>query len=613
MPRAAQLLEEVERRGLFVSLLEADELTLRLHDLFRDFLEDRLQREHPEELPGLLRRAADNEPDLARAVNHLARAGAWEEAAQALVQRAPALLAAGGGPALEQLLALFPPDEFEARPDLHMLRGLASFPRFDFEGMVLTMRRAAEGFERAGRGSEAALARTYACLGLQNTNRMAEALAELDSLYAAPLAPPARALVCFACAWGCYATTRTEHAAAYVADMLDALERQPLLEVWDRCFFQSLLTGLPGMRPLLERFAAGALRVSGDAPTQLRAGAWHIRTWLALAAGRLAEAADCLAHADEDCRWLGMPRSVMTENWMAHTLVDALLGRREASLAAAQANKRDLIENALPGNRLTHEYEELFTYVRACWILEEDGTLHDLVAEMALAVNPYEWAAAPLNRSFGLALAACADGRLDEAQRLLEPLAADSVERSCYFTTTQARVVLAWVLLRQGHADAAAAALAPWFESLRAGSGDVGGALLAGPRVLNTLAAADWGSRLDVVDTERLRELAARLQQAHGSAPLPRRGGTQAVVLPPQQPAAQLLPAGGLQQLLSEREREVLERMAAGDSNKLIARAFDLSPHTVKRHVANILGKLGVETRGQAAARWRSERASRAN
>jgi LuxR family maltose regulon positive regulatory protein len=25
----------------------------------------------------------------------------------------------------------------------------------------------------------------------------------------------------------------------------------------------------------------------------------------------------------------------------------------------------------------------------------------------------------------------------------------------------------------------------------------------------------------------------------------------------------------------------------------------------VKRHVANILGKLGVETRGQAAARWR--------
>lgn len=41
---------------------------------------------------------------------------------------------------------------------------------------------------------------------------------------------------------------------------------------------------------------------------------------------------------------------------------------------------------------------------------------------------------------------------------------------------------------------------------------------------------------------------------------------------------------------------------AAGDSNKLIARAFDLSPHTVKRHVANILDKLDAGSRTQAAA-----------
>ena len=58
--------------------------------------------------------------------------------------------------------------------------------------------------------------------------------------------------------------------------------------------------------------------------------------------------------------------------------------------------------------------------------------------------------------------------------------------------------------------------------------------------------------------------------------------------------------------VLSAREREVLERIAAGDSNKLIARAFDLSPHTVKRHVANILDKLGAGSRGQAAAWFRA-------
>jgi LuxR family maltose regulon positive regulatory protein len=58
---------------------------------------------------------------------------------------------------------------------------------------------------------------------------------------------------------------------------------------------------------------------------------------------------------------------------------------------------------------------------------------------------------------------------------------------------------------------------------------------------------------------------------------------------------------------LSPREREVLARIAAGDSNKLIARAFDLSPHTVKRHVANILDKLGLDSRGQAAAWFRAD------
>ena len=51
----------------------------------------------------------------------------------------------------------------------------------------------------------------------------------------------------------------------------------------------------------------------------------------------------------------------------------------------------------------------------------------------------------------------------------------------------------------------------------------------------------------------------------------------------------------------------MLACIAAGDSNKLIARALDLSPHTVKRHVANILAKLALDSRGQAAA-WHRER-----
>lgn len=54
--------------------------------------------------------------------------------------------------------------------------------------------------------------------------------------------------------------------------------------------------------------------------------------------------------------------------------------------------------------------------------------------------------------------------------------------------------------------------------------------------------------------------------------------------------------------VLTLREQEILARIAAGDSNKQIARRLSLSLHTVKRHVANILNKLGVNSRVQAAA-----------
>jgi LuxR family maltose regulon positive regulatory protein len=57
--------------------------------------------------------------------------------------------------------------------------------------------------------------------------------------------------------------------------------------------------------------------------------------------------------------------------------------------------------------------------------------------------------------------------------------------------------------------------------------------------------------------------------------------------------------------VLSQREYEVLDKVAAGASNKHIARDLALSLHTVKRHIANILDKLNCDSRGQAADLFR--------
>jgi two-component system nitrate/nitrite response regulator NarL len=52
---------------------------------------------------------------------------------------------------------------------------------------------------------------------------------------------------------------------------------------------------------------------------------------------------------------------------------------------------------------------------------------------------------------------------------------------------------------------------------------------------------------------------------------------------------------------LTERQREILEHLARGESNKTIARALDISHDTVKLHVRHILSKLSLSSRVEAA------------
>lgn len=54
---------------------------------------------------------------------------------------------------------------------------------------------------------------------------------------------------------------------------------------------------------------------------------------------------------------------------------------------------------------------------------------------------------------------------------------------------------------------------------------------------------------------------------------------------------------------LSKREREVLRLIAAGSTNKEIAKRLFLSPHTVKEHASALYRKLGVKNRAEAARR----------
>lgn len=56
---------------------------------------------------------------------------------------------------------------------------------------------------------------------------------------------------------------------------------------------------------------------------------------------------------------------------------------------------------------------------------------------------------------------------------------------------------------------------------------------------------------------------------------------------------------------ISPRECEVLELLAEGCSNKVIARRLAISPNTVKSHVARLFEKLGAQSRTQAIGKAR--------
>jgi DNA-binding NarL/FixJ family response regulator len=56
---------------------------------------------------------------------------------------------------------------------------------------------------------------------------------------------------------------------------------------------------------------------------------------------------------------------------------------------------------------------------------------------------------------------------------------------------------------------------------------------------------------------------------------------------------------------MSARELEVLELLAAGNSNKEIARRLEVSPNTVKTHIARLFEKLGAKRRTEAILRAR--------
>jgi LuxR family transcriptional regulator, maltose regulon positive regulatory protein len=575
-PGAGALLDEIERLGLFVDALDAPARTLRLHDLFREALQQRLQLRDPELFTQVRRRAAAAEPDPIRRIELLVEIGDLDEAARLALAHVPTTIVRSGPAAANHILMQFPAPFRDTSPEIALVRGLLGWVHWDFAAMREHFERAEAGFAASGNHDRELLARGYRATILIALGRIEEAARAIDSITGAAAASDnVRIVMLNAQYWLAIDTGRTRSVAVILAEMLDLLERQGRI---DLCYHTSppiRMPGLPGINEPLTRHAELLLRAAGDEPTPLRSLGMLAQAWCALWRGELDEAARLRERAQQEASWTGNTGAVRSHMLTLTAFAAAIDGDTPAALAAALTRVRE----QLPGPGAWSRYLLGIFGARVAGVCRDLPVLREMLQQATGAAAAMEAAGARLHRNSERPIAAqlaWLEGRSDEAATLWRAALEDTDSLGIFGQEAETRVCLAAALAEGGDLGEAAEVLRPLFARA-AEDGGPGGALLA-PRELRKLAAAPWGDLLSPPQQAALRAWRGLLRE--GAAP----------------------PAHTDAEGLTAREMQVLERIAAGESNKVIARALDLSLHTVKRHVANILGKLHVETRGQAAA-----------
>jgi DNA-binding CsgD family transcriptional regulator len=254
--------------------------------------------------------------------------------------------------------------------------------------------------------------------------------------------------------------------------------------------------------------------------------------------------------------------------------------------------------------------------------LYREGELQRLRGELAAAEEAYRGASrAGLEPQPGLALLRLAQGSVPAAAAMIRRVAAETTA-----PLRRARVLPALVEIELAAGDVAAARRASreLEELAPPGAGELLGATVALARGAVELAEGDarkalvslrragqaWrelGAPYEAARTRTLIGLACRalgddetatLELDSARAAFERLGAAPDLErLDALAPAPKRV-AGGL----TARELQVLRLVAAGATNRAIARELVLSERTVDRHVSNILAKLGVSSRAAATA-----------
>ena len=580
-PHAAGRLAELHRRNLFMVVTDAESDTYQYHDLFRVFLRQRLEREVPRLLPDLHHRAAQVETIAPRAVQHLLAARAWDDAANKIEQSGGQLIRQRAFETLRGWLALLPGELREQRPRLRYLDGVCAWESGDFLAAGAALQQAVEGFRTVGdvRGEGDAL--VYLATYNTTYGHVDAAIATSEQALTCPLSDAQRAQLLPLHAWSVMIRGDIETGEADL-DMALELAQQtddPSVVGGVAERFVPPLTVLPKGLAVGEHFRDLALARYAQQPLPFMGFVHVLAGWTRLWRGDLRAAAVAGEDALRSYADLGGSITLFMNASLLVPRIHRYLGDTE--LSEQRFAELELVISEPATEHFLVTWHALYHHelARVRWFEGQIDEARRGYERMLAIQRPIERPVAPLCRLTLRALLeisagehAAADATLSEAIELLErfPLT---------YIITDARTLHSYHALLLGERDTALARLTPVLNEYRR-SAMPGRLLWEGSAVVEPLLAL---ARESGIDLSWIGEIGHPAQTVAARAP------ASSVAGPP----------------LSPREVEVLGLIAAGCSNPEIAERLYISPHTVKRHVANLLDKLNATSRTQAAVRAR--------
>jgi LuxR family transcriptional regulator, maltose regulon positive regulatory protein len=609
-----ECLDDIERRGLFFQAVEGHERTLRLHDIFRDALAQLRDRLPAEERFALWRRAAESESDATRRIEYLIAAQEFEAATTEFARTAPVLITAGLSDTAHAMLRRFPSTVAQSSPELSILRGLMAWESMQLDAMLEHMKQARAEFERRGDTNGRDLATAYVSLTIAGSAPIGES--RTDPAYRITiddkLPPVTRAIASLDRAWEAFDLADFDATNAHYNDALLQVPKANDPSLWFQLLPGSGYMGLRPLEPLLSRYSNGAIAAAGETYVSLRAVGLGVRGGIAMWRGELDAARASLDEAASLAAWINHSINVCFYSIVPLSWCRALQGELDVSRqllheAIGHTNQSD---GTPSGSAWYFHWMEL----RCALIADRDDVAREAIVSIWKTIRPESY-----DRHAGVvtiveAVEAMLDHRYDIACDRIQRTIVRYGNNDANSIVTMVSLLHARILSVMNDHEGALinAKRALDFIATR---GYPTSARFGGTRAIELIATPAFAERYDDTQRATLAEVVAQmrsqlpyaLSQRNHERDASQREGSVADDRSDGAPdySSTRSVAAAAHEAISPREMEVLELIASGESNKVIARRLDLSPHTVKRHVANILGKLAVDSRGQAAARYR--------